>query len=801
MEVTGVFLLPPDAELVPVSQLPHERRETLSADDGDFALTRLRSRSQSKIIDADTARLLGQFKTKTTIVDAILRFNAEYGGDPEALLEAAYPILENLIQSELLVAEGSEQSEPVQASLAAGDDWAGLRIVRLVQILEDTELYEARGADGGALALKIARRAEAKDVERLLRREAGILHHLDGVISPRLIAHDVCDGRSFLASEWLPGVSGSRHATHWRSIQSSEGRRRLLEFCSRIADAYTCLHEQGVVHGDVHPGNIIVGNDESVNIIDFGLSRIPSSDDDVLMRAPRGGLGHYFEPEYAASFNTKTRLPQSSFSGEQHILAHFLYTQMTGHHYVQFSAEQKQGMLQLAGSTPEPFSRWGIEPWPDVEAALSRALSIDPEERYPAVADLADALRAAAVPATHDASPGRRTQSIPSDGRLADYLQRLDPGERLFEAGLPQAPYSSINYGSGGIAYFLYRLAGIRQDAELLSWAKLWIEKALSEADTIGEEAFCEPAGEITREVIGEIALYHTSTGLHATKALIGHAMADDQSTREALQAFARSTREAGDKIDLTLGQAGILLGSALLREAIPGHETIGSVGDRYFDLVFRQIEQMPPIGPGGGLDSTGIAHGWAGLLYALLLWCRSSGSPPPDGLKERLAQLAAHAENADLGIRWPVKLHANRPLGEAGYFPSWCNGTAGMIHLWTLAHDLLKEPLFASLAEGAAANIIYSRSRIDQLCCGRPGHAYGVLNLYKYTGEPRWLAHVKDLFEQARQLSEPPLGWEVPPHYYSLYKGPMGTALLSADLEKPQYACMPLFESEGWRN
>ena len=66
----------------------------------------------------------------------------------------------------------------------------------------------------------------------------------------------------------------------------------------------------------------------------------------------------------------------------------------------------------------------------------------------------------------------------PRERLLGHYIRRLDPAGALFEAVLPEPPHASINYGSGGVANFFYRLACIRDDAQLLSWAKLWIEKA-----------------------------------------------------------------------------------------------------------------------------------------------------------------------------------------------------------------------------------------------------------------------------------------------------------------------------------
>jgi serine/threonine-protein kinase len=65
---------------------------------------------------------------------------------------------------------------------------------------------------------------------------------------------------------------------------------------------------------------------------------------------------------------------------------------------------------------------------------------------------------------------------------------------------------------------------------------------------------------------------------------------------------------------------------------------------------------------------------------------------------------------------------------------------------------------------------------------------------LYKHSGEPAWLARAHRLSDYAaRSVRVEPLRRD------SLYKGEVGVALLAADLEAPDHACMPFFEAEGW--
>jgi serine/threonine-protein kinase len=805
MNITDPFVLPKDVVLTKVKSLPKEERRQFEADDDDLVLTRVRSRSQSKIVDAGMAKLIQEFREAKTIVDAVVAYSKDNGRDPDEILEAAYPILERLISSNILVPEGSDEAKPVEASLKVGDHWDRLHVIRITQLLEDSEIYQARTAEGQLAALKIARPEAAERLASVMSREAAILKHLDGTVAPRCIQAGTFRDRPYVVTEWCDGLNGARAAARLRSIPGREGRRNILDFCIAIAEAYAELHRQSVVHGDVHPGNLIIGDEGTVRIIDFGLGRLITSNDKRASRARRGGVGFFFEPEYAQAWaKDRQNLPLASYAGEQHILAHLLYRLVTGHGFVDFSAELETAMKQLAEGKPEPFPRWGAAAWPDLEQTLGRALSIDPNERFESVAEFATTLREAAIPDTAAPEPirPRPITSLFSDRLVADYLRRFDPAGALFDSEFPQIPRCSLTFGGGGVAYFLYRLACMREDARLLSWAKLWIEKAVADAGRAGNRAFYDPHGDLRYEVIGTISLYHTMSGLRAVQALIGKAMGDIPAQLDALAAFADSVRMPCKNIDVTLGKSGALVGCALLVEAFAEQEMLRDLGEAFVKDIWTEIEAKPQIEEEKEFRFTGIAHGWAGVLYAILAWCRATGRPLPDTLADRLDQLADLAESSGRGVRWQRKVRPPKRRDPKDYFLSWCNGTGGMIFLWTLAHKMLDEKRYLGLAEGAAWNVVENSDGGNQICCGRPGQAFGILNLYKHTQEERWLGFAKQMTEESLSLTASLVAHQAPPpYYYSLYNGPLGSALLSNDMTTaPDRACMPLFETEGWQ-
>lgn len=793
MAITDSLLLPPDVLLVPVAELSEELRGQLRCEEGDYAVTRPRSRKPSRVVDAQAAALIGEFKSPRTIVEAVLRYSLAREVDPEETLEQAYPLLQGLVGSGFLVAEGDAGADSIHPTLTPGDEIAGFEVVECVQGLEDTELYQVRSLDqaGQFAALKIERPASAGKTG-LFEREAAILEHLDGGGAPRLLASGEIDGRRYLAIEWLPGVDA---VTAAEELRRAGDRAGLLALCRAIVLAYAGLHERGVIHGDVHPRNVLVAADGGVRLIDFGIARweaIPAP----LARIWRGGVAFYFEPEYALTVQAGVTPPEATPEGEQYGVAALLYQLTAGVHSRDFSLEKIEMFRQIAEEPPLSFAARGIEPWPEIETSLARALSKTPGERFPSLAALAEALGRVEI----SAQPPRASSGpSPVDALLARVLQRISPESPLLAEGLPEAPRGSLKFGAAGIALACLRLAQTREDSDLLSLADLWSTRALRDVDR--EDSFYNPALELGPEIVGRVSPYHTANGLFCVQALVSHAQGDGGTQREAVAAFLAGGRKPCENLDLTLGRSGVLLAAALLFDTLTGdanaeaRTALTALGDSLLSDLWTELDAQPPIARCDRLANLGIAHGWAGYLYASLQWCRASGTPRPPRLEERLAELAATAQPWGRGVRWPWYGVEEGHRRNAGSMPGWCNGSAGFVFLWTLAHRELGDARWLALAEAAAINAWESPEGNGSLCCGLGGRAYALLNYYRHAGGPEWLARARDLANRAALDIEKGSERED-----SLYKGSIGVALLASDLAHPETAAMPFFEEEGWR-
>jgi hypothetical protein len=117
---------------------------------------------------------------------------------------------------------------------------------------------------------------------------------------------------------------------------------------------------------------------------------------------------------------------------------------------------------------------------------------------------------------------------------------------------------------------------------------------------------------------------------------------------------------------------------------------------------------------------------------------------------------------------------------------PGWCSGSAGHAILWTLAHATFGDSADLDLARRAGHYAIDHPATGPDLCCGLTGRALGLLELHRATGETEWLNAARRLAASAAA------GWPDRVVPFGLRRGPLGTALLLAELETPESAVLP---------
>ena len=280
------------------------------------------------------------------------------------------------------------------SDLAAGSQIADYRIEGVAGRGGMGVVY--RAADvvlGRPVALKLIAPALAGDAsfrDRFIResRMAAAIDHPNIVSVFR--AGEV-DGQLFLAMQYVDG-------TDLRTLIARSGRlepAQAARIVAAVGEALDAAHARGLVHRDVKPANVLLGNDGRVYLGDFGLSKDVASVSGLTAAGHMVGTPDYTAPEQIRGERVDAR-------ADVYALACVLYEAVTGSvPYPQDGSVAKMyGHLQQ----PVPSARARAPHLtPALDAVIARAMAKTPEQRPPSAGDLGRA----ALAAVGEAAPAR----------------------------------------------------------------------------------------------------------------------------------------------------------------------------------------------------------------------------------------------------------------------------------------------------------------------------------------------------------------------------------------------------------
>ena len=184
----------------------------------------------------------------------------------------------------------------------------------------------------------------------------------------------------------LEGIDGNSEQIR----RSSTYRERVMALLADVADGLAAVHATGIVHRDVKPANIIVGEDLSPTLIDFGFARDGTLGSDLTMSGVAIGTLAYMAPEQVS----KGVAPVGSYT-DTYGLGLILYRALLGrlpHVDLEEIAAARRHVKVRRGDR-EHVSR-------SARTVLERSLRRAPERRYGDASVMADDLRAAVTGAT-----------------------------------------------------------------------------------------------------------------------------------------------------------------------------------------------------------------------------------------------------------------------------------------------------------------------------------------------------------------------------------------------------------------
>ncbi|UWX97158.1 protein kinase [Arthrobacter zhaoxinii] len=258
------------------------------------------------------------------------------------------------------------------------------------------EVWKARDLVlGRIVAIKILKEEYTGDPGFLNRfraeaRHTALLNH-PGIAN--VFDYGEEDGSAYLVMELVPGQPLSTIIERDKVLSPD----RTLSIIGQVATALAVAHNQGLVHRDVKPGNLLIMPDGKVKITDFGIARLA---DQVPLTATGQVMGtaQYLAPEQATG-------QQATGSSDIYALGVIGYELLAGRR--PFSGESQIAIaLAQVNDTPPPLPETIPEP---VRALIMSMLAKDPADRPADAESLAlavAAIRRGDINAAQEAVPG-----------------------------------------------------------------------------------------------------------------------------------------------------------------------------------------------------------------------------------------------------------------------------------------------------------------------------------------------------------------------------------------------------------
>jgi serine/threonine protein kinase len=212
------------------------------------------------------------------------------------------------------------------------------------------------------------------------------------------------EGNPFIVMELLSGRTLADEAVNGPATEA-----RARQVCREIVSALKASHTQGVLHRDLKPGNVLLCEDGSVKVGDFGVAKMAEGMD-LTQAGIMLGTPAYLAPE-------RIEGEPASAATDIYSVGVMLYEFLAGRK--PFDADTPLGMIRAIQEEQVPYL---TELRPDVDpafaAVIGKAMARDPATRYASAAEMeADLIEPVVQPPTGDAT---LPQGVPNPTRVME---------------------------------------------------------------------------------------------------------------------------------------------------------------------------------------------------------------------------------------------------------------------------------------------------------------------------------------------------------------------------------------------
>jgi serine/threonine-protein kinase len=214
-------------------------------------------------------------------------------------------------------------------------------------------------------------RHEALSVARL--QHANIVQVYDS-------GFDEASGRHFIVMEYVAGTPLSGLLANGQQLDPA----RAAAIADDACEALECAHRAGIVHRDVKPANLIVMEEGTAKLADFGIAKAAEQTRVTQVGSVLGTVA-YLSPEQATGGDTGPR-------SDVYSLAVCAYEMLAGRLPYEYKSITELAMKQRE-ERPEPITNFNALVPVELDRAIRVGLSYDPNMRFSSAREFAEAIR------------------------------------------------------------------------------------------------------------------------------------------------------------------------------------------------------------------------------------------------------------------------------------------------------------------------------------------------------------------------------------------------------------------------
>lgn len=230
------------------------------------------------------------------------------------------------------------------------------------------------------VAVKVVRDELFGD-EEVIKRFYAEAHAVATLSHPNIVSvYDVSQSEdiSYIVMELISGITLRQYMDRKRPVPW----KQVLHFSKQIADALQHAHERGVIHRDIKPQNILLLQNGTIKVADFGIAAFENEINETKGQAI--GSLNYIAPEQLKGKKADVR-------GDVYSLGVSMYEMLTG--FKPYTGETPLEILQKQqAAAPLPIRAFDVDVPQEFEDIVLKAMAPEPENRYKSAEELKKAL-------------------------------------------------------------------------------------------------------------------------------------------------------------------------------------------------------------------------------------------------------------------------------------------------------------------------------------------------------------------------------------------------------------------------